>query len=163
MARCHQLREWTANAKVRLIVNDRPDLAKLSHADGVHLGQDDLDVASARRILGPDKLIGVSAHSLQQAKQALLDGANYLGSGPTFPSQTKRFDEVAGIELAKEIAAEVNVPTFAIGGIDLQNAAQVMETKIHGIAVCHAVWHSAKIAEALCAFRHLLNSDTEMV
>ncbi|MEZ6120224.1 MAG: thiamine phosphate synthase [Pirellulaceae bacterium] len=163
LSRCRQLREWTANTDVRFIVNDRPDLAKLSHADGVHLGQDDLDVSSARRILGPEKLIGVSTHSLAQAKQAVVDGANYLGSGPTFPSKTKQFDEFAGIQLARQITTEINLPTFAIGGIDLQNMAQVLNTQVHGIAVCHTVWHAANIGNAIQSIARQFTDSNSIV
>src|SRR4051794_10471359 len=93
LERARQLRQWTRQAGVLFIVNDRPDIARLVEADGVHLGQDDLPVREARRILGPDALVGVSTHNLEQVRQAILDGASYLGVGPTFPSKTKEFRE----------------------------------------------------------------------
>src|SRR5438477_8442 len=82
----------TGAAGTLFIVNDRPDIAVLAEADGVHLGQDDLPVREARRILGPDALIGVSTHNLEQVRRAVLEGASYLGVGPTFPSTTKAFE-----------------------------------------------------------------------
>ena len=80
-------------------MNDRPDLAVLARADGVHVGQEELSVKDARSIVGPDMLVGVSTHSIEQARQAVLDGASYLGVGPTFPSGTKRFEQFPGVEL----------------------------------------------------------------
>lgn len=156
LARCQLLRKATRETSVRFIVNDRPDLARLSKADGVHLGQDDLDVAAARRIVSPDSLIGVSTHSLEQAQKAVLDGANYLGVGPTFASKTKSFSEFVGLQLATQVARTISVPAFAIGGIDHQNVAQVIETDIHGIAVCNAVWNADNIKSAIMALAQSL-------
>src|SRR5207248_6725982 len=91
LERAREIRRWTREAGALFIVNDRPDIARLVEADGVHLGQDDLPVKEARRILGPDALIGVSTHDIEQLRQAVLDGASYIGVGPTFPSDTKDF------------------------------------------------------------------------
>ena len=107
-----------------LIMNDRPDLAALAGADGVHVGQEELSVKDARSIVGPEMLIGVSTHSIEQARQAVLDGANYLGVGPTFPSGTKSFGEFPGVALLREVAAEIRLPAFAIGGIGPQNVGR---------------------------------------
>ncbi|MEM8943712.1 MAG: thiamine phosphate synthase [Planctomycetota bacterium] len=135
------------------IINDRPDIAAAANADGVHLGQDDLDVKSARAILGPRKLIGVSTHSIDQARQAVLDGANYLGAGPTFPSSTKNFDaneiEQAGIDYLRQVASEVTLPTFAIGGIDVDNLSQVLETGTKRIAVSSAASSASELLSLL--------------
>jgi len=94
-----RVREWTRAAESLFIINDRPDLAVLTDADGVHVGQDELTVHQARRIIGPDRLVGVSTHSIEQARTAVLDGADYLGVGPVFPSQTKQFDDFVGLDL----------------------------------------------------------------
>ena len=120
------------------IINNRPDIAAAANADGVHLGQDDLSVKAARTLLGPRKLIGVSTHSIEQARRAVLDGADYLGAGPTFPSTTKSFDQFPGLEYLREVAAEIRLPTFAIGGIQTKNLPQVLETGITRIAVSEA-------------------------
>jgi len=117
------------------ILNDRPDLAALARADGVHLGQDEVSVHDARQILGPNLLSGVATHNLEQARQAVLDGANYIGCGPTFPSTTKDFEQFPGLAFLRQIAAEINLPAFAIGGITLANLPLVLETGFTRIAI----------------------------
>src|SRR6185436_664210 len=121
LARARDVRKLTRSCGVLFIMNDRPDIARLAEADGVHLGQDDMPVREARRLLGPDAIIGVSTHNLEQVGQAIIDGANYIGVGPTFPSQTKAFDEFAGLEFVREAMAQTSLPAFAIGGIHLEN------------------------------------------
>ena len=139
VSQARRLRAWTRDADALLIVNDRPDIAVLAEADGVHLGQDELTVSDARRIVGPDRLIGVSAHTIEQARQAVLDGADYLGVGPTFPSGTKSFESFAGLKFLREVAAEITLPWFAIGGIDTNNLAAVLEAGASRIAVSGAI------------------------
>lgn len=148
LERACALGEITRAAGALFIVNDRPDLAALAGADGVHLGQEDLPVKAARTIVGPGALIGVSAHSIQQARQAVLDGANYLGVGPTFPSQTKQFDDFPGLDLLRAVAAEITLPAFAIGGIGLENLPEVLGTGIRRIAVSGAVLNAEEPATA---------------
>ena len=126
-------------AETLFIMNDRADLAALSRADGVHIGQDELTVKDARRIVGPSAMIGVSTHNIDQARQAVLDGANYIGCGPTFPSQTKDFDRFPGLEYLRKVADEISLPAFAIGGIDEDNVQQVLSTGFTRIAVGSAV------------------------
>jgi len=121
------------------IVNDRPDIALLAHADGVHVGQDELPVAEVRRVVGPQMLIGLSTHTIEQARDGVLAGADYLGVGPVFPSGTKEFAELAGIEFVRQVAAEVTLPAFAIGGIDAGNVEQVAAGGMRRIAVSAAV------------------------
>lgn len=145
-ARC--LRQITRAMGKLLIINDRPDLAALADADGVHVGQDELPVAEARRILGPERLVGVSTHSLEQARQAVLDGANYLGCGPTFPSRTKAFTEFAGLPLLRQVSAEIQTPAFAIGGIDATNVSQVTAAGFSRIAVSGAILQASDPAAA---------------
>ena len=139
LARARDVRQITQANGVLFIVNDRPDIARLADADGVHLGQDDLPIQEARRILGPDSLIGVSTHNLDQLRQAIRDGASYLGVGPTFASQTKNFDAFAGLEFVTQACAETSLPAFAIGGIDLDNVAQVRAAGARRIAVSSAI------------------------
>lgn len=122
-----------------IIINDRADIASAVDADGVHLGQDDLSVKSAREILGPRKLIGVSTHSIEQARQAVLDGADYIGVGPTFPSTTKEFDAFPGTALLKQVAEEISLPAFAIGGVTLENLNEVLATGVKRVAVSGAI------------------------
>jgi len=123
------------------IINDRPDIAILSGADGVHIGQDDLPAQDVRRIVGRSKIVGISTHRIDQAKQAILDGADYIGVGPVFRSSTKPREILPGIEYAKQIAAELGdkIPSVAIAGITEQNVDEVMATGIRAIAVTAAV------------------------
>lgn len=118
------------------IVNDRPDIARISGADGVHLGQDDCGVADARQMLGPELLIGLSTHSVDDFQSA--DAADYLGVGPVFPSITKHFDSVVGTNLLSETSV-ISQPWFAIGGIDQDNIATVIASGARRIAVSSVV------------------------
>ncbi|MFO0918692.1 MAG: thiamine phosphate synthase [Planctomycetaceae bacterium] len=137
-----RVRQWTQDFDAIFIVNDRPDIAALANADGVHLGQDDLTVAAARKLLGPDKLVGVSTHSIEQARQAVLDGADYLGVGPVFPSSTKEFTEFPGLAFVEQVAAEIPLPWFAIGGINEENLSDLLAAGATRIAVSGAICSS---------------------
>jgi len=137
--RARRLRALTRGTPTLFIMNDRPDLAVLAEADGVHVGQEELTVKDARTIVGPDRLVGVSTHSIEQASQAVLDGADYLGVGPTFSSGTKQFEHFPGLDLVRAVAAEISLPAFAIGGICLDNLSRVLETGIGRVAVSGAV------------------------
>jgi thiamine-phosphate pyrophosphorylase len=139
LARAREVRDVTRSSGVLFILNDRPDIARLADADGVHLGQNDLPIREARRILGPGALIGVSTHNLDQVRRAILEGADYIGVGPTFPSQTKDFDACAGLGFVQQALAETSLAAFAIGGIDLDNVAQVRAAGGRRIAVSHAI------------------------
>lgn len=139
LERARNVRRWTREAGTLFIVNDRPDIARLAEADGVHLGQDDLPVAAARRIVGPDALVGVSTHTPEQVRRAVLDGADYLGVGPTFPSRTKSFDHFPGLDFVRSAVAETSLPAFALGGISLANVRQVIEAGATRVAVSAAI------------------------
>lgn len=142
LQRARRLREWTSAANALLIINDRPDIAALSQADGVHVGQQELNVADARSIVGPNRLVGVSTHSIEQARQAVLDGADYLGVGPTFPSRTKSFDDFPGLKLVSSVAEETSLPWFAIGGIDVSNINDVINAGATRVAISSAICNS---------------------
>lgn len=137
LRRCRILKEQIAASErsVLWVVNDRPDLAWLSGADGVHVGQEELPVEAVRRIVGEEMLIGVSTHCLEQARQAVADGADYIGAGPVFGTPTKEFAQLAGIQYLQEIATEIQIPVFAIGGITAENLDSVLATGIKRIAV----------------------------
>jgi thiamine-phosphate pyrophosphorylase len=139
LERARNVRRWTRQAGVLFIVNDRPDVARLAEADGVHLGQDDLPVKEARRILGPDALIGVSTHTLDQVRQAVLDGASYIGVGPCFASRTKTFEALAGLEFVRQAMKETTLPAFAIGGISAETIQSVVEAGARRVAVSAAI------------------------
>lgn len=133
------VRRWTSEVGVLFVVNDRPDIARLAEADGVHLGQDDMSVKDARRIAGPEMLIGVSTHTLEQVRQAVLDGADYIGIGPTFPSKTKSFDHFPGLDFIRAANCETSLPAFALGGIEPGNVAQVVAAGANRVAVSSAI------------------------
>ena len=154
--RARLLRTITRAQNVLMIVNDRPDLALLAGADGVHLGQQELPVKGARQILGTDALIGVSTHCLDQARQAVLDGANYLGCGPTFPSTTKTFREFPGLEYLHAVAGEIQLPAFAIGGIDVANIREVCRAGFFRVAVSGAITNAADPSTAASTIRAAL-------
>lgn len=132
-------RDASLPARTLAIINDRADIAAAADADGLHLGQDDLKPSDARPIVGPGKLIGVSTHSIEQARTAVLQGASYLGVGPTFPSRTKSFPSFPGQPLLTQIAAEISLPAFAIGGIAAENLSAVLATGIGRVAVSEAI------------------------
>ena len=134
-----RIRGWTREAGALYVMNDRADLAVVTEADGVHVGQHELSVKEARRIVGPHRLVGVSTHTIEQARQAVLDGADYIGVGPVFPSATKAFDSIAGLKLVRQVAAEIALPWFAIGGINADNVDSVLEAGATRIAVSHAI------------------------
>lgn len=139
LRRAQRLVQLCRQHGVLCIINDRPDIALLSGADGVHVGQDDLPAASVRSLIGPDLLLGVSTQRLEQARQALLDGADYLGVGPIFPSTTKTRDILPGPAYARQVASSIPLPAVAIAGITADNLDQVLATGIGAIAVTAAV------------------------
>jgi thiamine-phosphate pyrophosphorylase len=151
-----EVRRITRSHGALLIVNDRPDIAVLADADGVHLGQDDLPLHEARRILGPAGLIGVSTHNLDQVRRAVLAGASYLGVGPTFSSRTKDFTEFAGLDFVRAATAETTLPCFALGGVNRDNVAQVTAAGGRRIAVSHAVCAADDPRHAAAALRAAL-------
>ncbi|MSR53690.1 MAG: thiamine phosphate synthase [Gemmataceae bacterium] len=139
IARARNVREWTRETGSLFILNDRPDIARLVEADGVHLGQDDMNVREARRILGPGPLIGVSTHNVDQVSQAVMDGASYIGIGPTFPSKTKQFRELAGLKFVREAVARTSLPAFVIGGVTDENVGEVVAAGGKRVAVSAAI------------------------
>jgi len=138
------------------IVNDRADIAVAADADGVHVGQDELPVAETRLIVGPERLIGLSTHSIQQARQGVVDGADYLGCGPVFPGRTKDFDSYPGIEFLQQIAGEIQLPAFAIGGIDAGNVVQIIDSGLRRIAVAGAIRDADDRAVAAMGLKKML-------
>ncbi len=134
---------------VALLINDDVEIARQADADGVHLGQSDMDPAAARAILGPDKIIGVSARTVEQAKAAQAAGASYLGSGAVFTTSTKSDARALDHKVLKEICASVTIPVVAIGGITGENLLQLTGTGVDGVAVVSAVF-SAPDIETRC-------------
>ena len=153
LAVARTLRTLTRETETLLLVNDRPDLAVLCDADGVHVGQDDLSCADARRIAGGERLVGVSTHDMRQARRAREDGADYIGCGPTFPSDTKAFDEFVGPALIASVTEAMTLPAFAIGGITPENAGQIAGGRV---AVSRAVTHAEQPEHAAKQLRAAL-------
>lgn len=137
--RAEQVRLWTRSCDLLFIVNDRPDIARIVGADGVHLGQEDLPVHQARLLLGPEALIGVSTHNLEQVRQGVLDGASYLGIGAIFPTTTKAVPSHPGLEFVRQAMAETSLPLFPIGGINLGTIGSLAATGIGRAAVSAAI------------------------
>lgn len=134
-----EVRKITREVSVPLIINDRVDVCMAVDADGVHLGQEDMEVSMARQILGPDKIIGCSAHNLKEAKKAWEDGADYLGVGAIFSTNTKKNTVDTSIDALKEICDTVKLPVVAIGGVKEDNVHLLAQIKIAGIAVVSAI------------------------
>lgn len=154
-----QLREWTSELGALFIINDRPDIARLVGADGVHVGQEEFTVRDVRRLVGPEVLVGVSTHTIEQAREAVLEGADYLGVGPVFFSQTKAFDEFAGLPYVKAAASEIRLPFFAIGGVRLENLDAVIEAGARRIAVGQAITDAIEPRDVAHSFRAALEPE----
>lgn len=144
-----EVKEVTDYYKVPLIINDRIDIAQAINADGVHLGQDDMPLTIARRILGEDKIIGISAGTLDEALEAQRDGADYLGIGAIFYTGTKKdIDTPIGIEYLKHIYGNIYIPAVAIGGINETNFKEVLSTGVDGISVISAILSKEDVTTA---------------
>ena len=135
--------------KTPLIINDRVDIAFSCGAAGVHLGQDDLPLPYARKILGKNKLIGISASTAEEALSAEEEGADYLGVGPVYFTPTKKSGKPSlGLDGLRAVREKVRIPILAIGGINHKNASNVMACEADGIAVISAIWGAKNIRQA---------------
>ncbi|MBZ4666123.1 thiamine phosphate synthase [Mahella sp.] len=147
--RAERVKAVTDRHGVPLIIDDRADIALASGATGVHLGQKDLPIAWARRILGASAIIGISVQTPQQAIEAQRQGADYIGAGPVFPTISKDdAEQPIGIAVLHDICHAVTIPVIAIGGIYAYNAAEVMDAGAAGIAVISAIFNARDIASA---------------
>jgi thiamine-phosphate pyrophosphorylase len=145
-----------------LILNDRPDLVPEVNADGVHVGQDDMSVAQARRLVGPGRLVGLSTHSPAQIEAANAEpGVDYIGVGPVHATPTKPGRPAVGLELVRYAAAHAAMPFFAIGGIDAGNAAAVHAAGAERIAVVRAVTDAEDPKAAARALRSAIGAEQE--
>ncbi|TMD01412.1 MAG: thiamine phosphate synthase [Chloroflexi bacterium] len=143
------LRALTRERGALLIVNDRVDVALAVEADGAHVGQDDMPAGLARQLLGPDRILGVSAANMEEAEEATAGGADYLGVGPIFPSLGKAdAGPATGGELLTELARRYTTPLVAIGGITAENATEVVRAGACGVAVITAVVYAEDITAA---------------
>jgi thiamine-phosphate pyrophosphorylase len=150
LPQARQIGELCRRHGARFMVNDRLDLALAAEADGVHLGQDDLPAGPARAVLGPSKILGVSAHTLAQALQAVQDGADYVGVGPIFATSTKSTGrEPLGCGAVARWRTRLSVPMVAIGGVTLENVREVIGSGAAGVAVISAVAQAHDVARAV--------------
>ncbi|MGA2265981.1 MAG: thiamine phosphate synthase [Phycisphaerae bacterium] len=153
LAMAAELRELTDDTGKLFIVNDRPDIAALVGADGVHLGQGDLAVADARRLLRPGAIVGRSTHSLEQACGAVTEGADYVSVGPIFPTTTKDAGPAVGVALLAEVGRQISLPIVPVGGITAKNAEKVLAAGAQRLAVSSAVCSAADPQAAAEALR----------
>jgi thiamine-phosphate pyrophosphorylase len=138
------LAEMLSPKGVLFFVNDRPDVAFLAGADGVHVGQDDLNAEQARLVVGSDKLIGVSTHNLEQFQLAAASSADYIAVGPVFSTSSKADpDPVVGLDFIRRVRALTNKPIVAIGGITLERAASAIEAGADSVAVISGILSAA--------------------
>jgi thiamine-phosphate pyrophosphorylase len=153
------LRALTRERGALLIVNDRIDVALAVEADGAHVGQDDdMPIALARKLLGPDRILGVSAGNLEDATTAVAGGADYLGVGPIYATNTKSdAGQPIGLALLSELARRYSIPLVAIGGIQAENAAAVVQSGATGIAVISAVVSTEDVVAATRRLRDAIN------
>ena len=134
-----KLRQLTKKYNVSFIINDRVDIAMLCDADGVHVGQSDIDAKSVRALIGQEKILGVSARDLKEAQKAKEDGANYIGVGAMYNTSTKLDAKSVSFDTVREIKSEVDIPIVLIGGIDLNNLEDLKALKTDGYAVVSAI------------------------
>lgn len=148
-----QIKELTDAYGVPLIINDRVDIALACGAAGVHVGQEDLDAGTVRELLGPDRILGVTAKTVEQAERAEQAGADYLGSGAVFGSSTKKNAKPMTIEQLHQITSAVSIPVVAIGGIHAENIDQLAGTGIAGAAVVSGIFGARDIGAAVRSLR----------
>ncbi len=143
-----RLASLARDAGAMFIVNDHADIAQAVDADGVHLGQDDLPIEQARKVLGPGKVIGISTHSLAQAREAEQQGADYIGFGPIFPTATKDAGVIQGLETLRIIRRSIGIPIIAIGGITHTTVTEVVRAGADGVAVISALLSAPDIQQS---------------
>ncbi len=134
-----RLARLLSKSKTLFIVNDYIDIAILSGSDGVHLGQDDLPLKQARKLLGKNKIIGISCHNLRQALKAQKEGADYIGIGPIYSTATKPEYKAIGLRVLRQLRGKIKIPYFAIGSINESNIKEITAAGARRIAVCRAI------------------------
>jgi len=155
-----QMQALCKRAGVTFIINDRVDVAIASHADGVHLGQDDFSIPLARKLLGEEAIIGGSAGNMAEARKCLMEGADYIGFGPVYPTTSKEdAGPAAGLDLLAQIVKAIPLPIIAIGGITADNTPPVIKAGVHGIAVISAVCCQNDPMESARCLLRLLEAD----
>lgn len=157
LAAAAEITAVTRGTSTRFVMNDRADLALLSGADVLHLGQGDISLADARRIVGPEMPIGLSTHTLQQARDAIAQGADYIGFGPVWATPTKDVpDEVVGLDLLREVVGFSPVPVVAIGGIFPENLPQVLAAGARSFSLVRYLMTSPDMADRIKVLQDMM-------
>lgn len=154
-----EIKTLTDKYKVPFVINDNIDIALKVDADGVHVGQSDMDAKDVRKLIGSDKILGVSASNAEQAEKAERSGADYLGVGAVFSTSTKKDADNVSFETLKEICESVNIPVIAIGGISEENIYKLKDSGIVGVAVISAIFAKSDIIEATKTIRKLCEEN----
>lgn len=155
-----EIKDMVKEYNIPFVINDNVDVAIKCDADGVHVGQSDMKATDVRSKIGKDKILGVSAHTLEEAKEAERMGADYLGVGAVFSTSTKLDADDVSFDTLKEICESVNIPVVAIGGISKDNILKLKGSHVDGVAVVSAIFASKNITEDT---KQLLNLSKEMV
>ncbi len=153
-----KVKEITAKYNVPLIINDRVDVALAIDADGVHVGQSDMPCDITRKLIGENKILGVSAATIEEAKKAEKDGADYIGTGAIFPTATKDDAPSVTKKDLTDIANSINIPVVAIGGITIENAKELKDTGIAGLSVVSAIMSAENPKKASEKLLNIFNS-----
>ena len=153
-----KVKEITSKYNVPLIINDRVDIALAIDADGVHVGQSDMPCDVTRKLIGENKILGVSAATIDEAKKAEKDGADYIGSGAVFPTSTKDDAPKITKKELKEIVDSIKIPVVAIGGITIDNASELTNTGIAGLSVVSAIMSADNPKESSKKLLEIFNS-----
>ena len=153
-----RVKEITSKYNVPLIINDRIDIALAIDADGVHVGQSDMPCDVARKLIGKDKILGISASTIPEAHKAQKDGADYIGTGAVFPTTTKDDAPSVTKQELKEIVDSIDIPVVAIGGITIENASELIDTGISGLSVVSAIMSAKNPKKASQELLNIFNS-----
>lgn len=153
-----KLKKILSKTKTIFIINDYLDIAKIACCDGIHLGQDDASIEVARKVLGKNKIIGISCHNIKQAKEAQTKGADYIGIGPIFATPTKPEYKAIGLGILEKIKKEIKIPAFAIGGINKSNIKQIIGKGISRAAMVRQICRAQDIKKSALYFNRLLNN-----
>ena len=153
----YKLRKLLTNSQALFIINDYIDVAKIVDSDGIHLGQNDLPLDTARQLLGKDKIIGVSCHNLNQAIEAQKNGADYISIGPIFSTPTKPEYKAVGLDLIRKVKRAIHIPFFVIGGINENNITDIKSQGVKRAAVCRAICRAKDIPSTIKKLSKILH------
>lgn len=157
----HDIAHIAAESVLPIVINDHPEIARTTCAEGVHVGQDDLSIAKVREVVGPNCLVGKSTHSIDQAIRAFYEGADYIGFGPIFATPTKPDYSPVGLAEIRKVHEAVRIPIFCIGGIKLDNLPEVIEAGARRVVIVSGLLQAEDIAAYGRAAKELLNRSSK--